>query len=64
MRSTFFGRTVAAVCGLLLTAAWAAAASAAEFLVVANDNKVVLVDGKVTVVDKPPSDTVSIIDIG
>jgi len=49
---------------LLLTAALGSAAPArAQLAVSANDNKVLLVDGRVTVVPNPPPDTVSIIDL-
>jgi DNA-binding beta-propeller fold protein YncE len=63
MNFTLFARTALAVCVMALAGAWAASAGAAEFLVVANDNKVVLVDGKVTVVEKPASDVIAVLDI-
>jgi hypothetical protein len=53
---------LAAGLALLATAANAPAARA-QIAVSANDNKVVLVNGVVTVVSNPPPDTVSVIDL-
>ena len=53
----------AALLGGALAWAWPGAAPA-ELLVVANDSKVVLVDGASTVVEKPGPDTVAVIEIG
>src|SRR4030095_2092689 len=47
----------------LLVIAALATTAAAQIAVSGNDNKVLLVNGVVTVVANPPSDTVSIIDL-
>lgn len=48
---------------LVLAAAGAGTAAAAEYAVSANDNKVKQVNGKVEVVKGPPADTVTVIDL-
>jgi WD40 repeat protein len=59
MTSRLAGRALAAALALPLLTAGAAA----QILVSANENKAVLVDGVNTVVQNPPPDTVSIIDL-
>src|SRR2546428_11798005 len=53
---------IALALGLLAFAAAVSSASA-QIAVSGNDNKVLLVNGVVTVVQNPPADTVSIIDL-
>jgi DNA-binding beta-propeller fold protein YncE len=60
MTSRVTGRALAAA---LLTLPLLTAGAAAQILVSANENKAILVDGVNTVVQNPPPDTVSIIDL-
>src|SRR5689334_3878239 len=55
-------RVLAPALSLLVIAAGASSA-AAQIAISGNDNKVLLVNGVVTVVQNPPADTVSVIDL-
>src|SRR5690348_16129058 len=55
-------RLLAVILAVLVVAGGASAASA-EIAISGNDNKVLLVNGVVTVVQNPPPDTVSVIDL-